>query len=83
MATHWPQDAGNGAALDPVSIGALPRTGWRVRISDASPRGHSGRVAAVHADALTISRDDNGALELVIVSRRRVSVIESTPGEAR
>jgi hypothetical protein len=29
-------------------------------------------VIAVHPDALTVARDDNGAWELVILSRRRV-----------
>jgi hypothetical protein len=40
---------------------ALAAAGVRVHVSDASPRGFSGRVTAVHADALTVARDDTGA----------------------
>ena len=43
---------------------ALAAAGVRVHVSDASPRGFSGRVTAVHADALTVARDDTGAWEL-------------------
>jgi hypothetical protein len=54
---------------------ALPTPGVRVHVSDASPRGFSGRVTAVHPDALTVARDDNGAWELIILSRRRVMAV--------
>jgi hypothetical protein len=54
----------------------LPAPGLRVHVSDASPRGFSGCVTVVHPDALTVARDDNGARELVILSRRRVIVAE-------
>jgi len=57
---------------------ALAAAGARVHVSDASPRGFSGRVTAVHADALTVARDDTGAWELVILSRRQVTAV-STP----
>jgi hypothetical protein len=59
------------AAMFP-GLNALPAPGLRVHVSDGSPRGFSGRVIAVHPDALTVARDDNGAWELVILSRRRV-----------
>ena len=55
---------------------ALAAAGVRVHVSDASPRGFSGRVTAVHPDALTVARDDNGVWELVILSRRRVIAAE-------
>jgi hypothetical protein len=51
--------------------------GVRVHVSDASPRGFSGRVTAVHADALTVARDDTGAWELVILSRRQVTAVSA------
>jgi hypothetical protein len=54
-------------------------TGVRVRVSDASPRGFSGRVTAVHPGALTVARDDNGARQLVLLSRRRVVAVETQP----
>src|ERR1700739_3506846 len=54
-----------------VSRGPLV-TGARVRVSDASPRGFSGRVTAVHPGALTVTRDDNGWGQLVFFSPRRV-----------
>lgn len=56
---------------------ALPAPGVRVHISDASPRGFSGRVMAVHPDALTVARDDSGAWELVILSRRHVTAVSA------
>jgi hypothetical protein len=56
---------------------ALAAAGVRVHVSDASPRGFSGRVAAVHPDALTVARDDTGAWELVILSRRQVTVVSA------
>jgi hypothetical protein len=56
---------------------ALPAPGARVYVSDASPRGFSGRVTAVHPDALTVVRDDSGAWELVILSRRRVTTVSA------
>jgi hypothetical protein len=58
-----------------VSRGPLV-TGVRVRVSDASPRGFSGRVTAVHPGALTVTRDDNGWRELVLLSRRRVTAVD-------
>jgi hypothetical protein len=61
-----------------MTTNALPTLGARVHVSDASPRGFSGRVTAVHQDALTVARDDNGAWELVILSRRQVTAV-STP----
>jgi hypothetical protein len=56
---------------------ALAAAGVRVHVSDASPRGFSGRVTAVHADALTVARDDTGAWELVILSRRQVTAVSA------
>ena len=50
--------------------------GSRVRVSDASPHGFSGRVTAVQGGALTVARDDNGAWELVLLSRRRVTEVD-------
>jgi hypothetical protein len=65
------------AAMFPgVTTNALPAPGVRVHVSDASPRGFSGYVTVVHPDALTVARDDNGAWELVILSRRRVIAAE-------
>jgi hypothetical protein len=51
-----------------------PAHGVRVHVSDASPRGFWGHVTAVHRDAVTVTRD-SGACELVILSRRRVTVV--------
>jgi hypothetical protein len=56
---------------------ALVAAGVRVHVSDASPRGFSGRVQAVHPDALTVARDDTGAWELVILSRRQVTAVSA------
>jgi hypothetical protein len=56
---------------------AFAAAGVRVHVSDASPRGFSGRVTAVHADALTVARDDTGAWELVILSRRQVTAVSA------
>jgi hypothetical protein len=58
-------------------IANVSAPGLRVHVSDASPRGFSGHVTAVHPGALTVARDDNGAWELVILSRRRVMAVES------
>ena len=58
-----------------VSRGPLV-TGSRVRVSDASPHGFCGRVTAVNPGVLTVARDDNGARELVLLSRRRVMAID-------
>lgn len=52
----------------------LPAHGLRVHVSDASPHGFWGHVTAVHRDAVTVTRD-SGACELVISSRRRVTVV--------
>jgi hypothetical protein len=52
----------------------LPAHGLRVHVSDASPHGFWGHVTAVHRDAVTVTRDA-GACELVILSRRRVTVV--------
>ena len=48
--------------------------GARVHVGDASPHGYSGHVTAVHRDAVTVTRD-TGARELVILSRRRLTVV--------
>ena len=48
--------------------------GLRVHVSDASPVGFWGQVTALHRDAITVARD-NGARDLVILSRRRVTVV--------
>jgi hypothetical protein len=50
--------------------------GSRVRVSDASPHGFSGRVTSVQPGALTVARDDNGARELVLLARRRVMAVD-------
>ena len=63
------------AARSNVSHGP-PVRGSRVHVSDASPRGFSGRVTAVHPAALTVMRDDNGAWEVVLLSRRRVMAVD-------
>jgi len=55
-----------------------PAHGVRVHVSDASPRGFWGHVTAVHRDAVTVTRD-SGACELVILSRRRVTVVNWWP----
>ena len=60
-----------------TTTNALPTPGARVHVSDASPRGFFGRVTVVHPDALTVARDDNGAWELVILSRRRVTAVSA------
>lgn len=52
----------------------LPAHGLRVHVSDASPHGFWGHVTAVHRDAVTVTRD-SGSCELVILSRRRVTVV--------
>jgi hypothetical protein len=62
--------AGPDVSPDPLVTGA------RVRVSDASPRGFSGRVTSVHPGALTVTRDDNGWRELVLLSRRRVIAVD-------
>jgi hypothetical protein len=67
--------------ITPMSQGVmtndLQAPGVRVHISDASPRGFSGRVMAVHPGALTVARDDSGAWELVILSRRQVTAVSA------
>jgi hypothetical protein len=60
-----------------MTTNALPTPGARVHVSDASPRGFFGHVTTVHPGALTVARDDTGALELVIVSRRRVTAVSA------
>jgi len=60
-----------------TTTNALAAAGVRVHVSDASPRGFSGRVTAVHPDALTVARDDTGAWELVILSRRQVTTVSA------
>jgi hypothetical protein len=57
-----------------AGTGGPPTHGSRVHVSDASPYGFWGHVTAVHRDAVTVTRD-SGARELVIVSRRRVTVL--------
>jgi hypothetical protein len=63
---------------DMVSSAAMamiaPARGVRVHISDASPQGFWGHVTAMRPDALIVTRD-SGARELVILSRRRVTVV--------
>jgi hypothetical protein len=55
-------------------MGGSPAPGLRVHVSDASPRGFWGHVIGFHGDAVTVTRD-SGARELVILSRRRVTVV--------
>jgi hypothetical protein len=69
-------DMATAAMFSGVTRYALPAPGLRVHVSDASPRGFFGCVTVVHPDALTVARDDNGARELVILSRRRVIAAE-------
>jgi hypothetical protein len=57
-----------------AAIGGPAARGARVHVSDASPYGFYGFVTAVYPDAFTVSRD-SGAHDLVIPSRRRVSVV--------
>jgi hypothetical protein len=63
---------------DMVSSAAMamiaPARGVRVHISDASPQGFCGHVTAMRPDVLIVTRD-SGARELVILSRRRVTVV--------
>jgi hypothetical protein len=60
----------SGAAV----VGMRPARGLRVHVSDASPQGFCGHVTALYPDALTVTKD-SGARELVIVSRRHVTVV--------
>jgi hypothetical protein len=55
-------------------VDRLPAHGVRVHVSDASPHGFWGHVTTVHRDAVTVIRD-SGACELVILWRRRVTVV--------
>jgi len=64
------RDVVSGSAV----VGITPARGSRVHVSDASPRGFCGYVTALYPDALTVTRD-SGARELVIVSRRHVTVV--------
>ncbi len=64
------RDVVSGAAV----VGITPARGLRVHVSDASPQGFCGHVTALYPDALTVTRD-SGACELVIVSRRHVTVV--------
>ncbi len=57
-----------------AQTGGLPTQGVRVHVSDAGPCGFLGHVTAVHPDAVTVTRD-SGARALVILSRRRVTVL--------
>ena len=54
--------------------GGSPARGLRVHVSDASPHGFWGHVIGVHGEAVRVNRD-NGARELVMLSRRRVTVV--------
>jgi hypothetical protein len=54
--------------------GGSPARGLRVHVSDASPHGFWGHVIGVHGEAVRVNRD-NGAHELVMLSRRRVTVV--------
>jgi hypothetical protein len=60
----------SGAAV--VGVSSAP--GMRVHVSDASPRGFCGQVTALYPGAVTVTRD-SGARELVILSRRHVTVV--------
>jgi hypothetical protein len=64
------RDLVSGAAV----VGVAADRGLRVHVSDASPQGFCGHVTALHPDALTVTRD-SGARELVILSRRHVTVV--------
>jgi hypothetical protein len=64
------RDVVSGAAV----VGTTPARGARVHVTDASPQGFRGYVTALYPDALTVTRD-NGARELVIVSRRHITVV--------
>ena len=64
------RDVVSGTAV----AGIAPARGLRVHVSDASPLGFCGHVTALYPDALTVTRD-SGARELVIVSRRHVTVV--------
>jgi hypothetical protein len=64
------RDAVSGAPV----VGITPARGARVHVSDASPKGFRGYVTAHYPDAMTVTRD-NGTRELVIVSRRHVTVV--------
>jgi hypothetical protein len=66
----------SAALVATVVAESLPTIGVRVRVSDASPHGFTGRVTAVHPGAVTVARDDSGASALVILSRRRVMVLD-------
>ena len=62
--------------LEPLEVSRGPLlAGSRIRVSDGSPHGFSGRVTAVRPGALTVARDDNGAWQLVLLSRRRVMAV--------
>jgi hypothetical protein len=78
MNTGW--SGGGGVATAMTVLSAVTDrsavTGSRVRVSDASPRGFLAWVIAVHPGALTVARQDNGAWELVQLSRRRVLAVE-------
>ena len=58
----------------PTAAGVERARGLRVHVSDASPLGYWGHVTALHPDAFTVTRD-SGARELVILSRRDVTVV--------
>ena len=64
------RDMVSGAAV----AGNTPARGLRVHVSDAGPLGFCGHVTALYPDALTVTRD-SGARELVIMSRRHVTVV--------
>jgi hypothetical protein len=55
-------------------VGITPARGARVHVSDASPKGFRGYVTALYPDAMTVTRD-NGSRELVVVSRRQITVM--------
>lgn len=66
--------------MNPVAVmDSLPPLGLRVHVSDASPHGFWGHVTAVHRDAVTVTRDSRRC-ELVILSRRRVTVVMDDQG---
>ncbi|MDT5314282.1 MAG: hypothetical protein QOE74_3302 [Mycobacterium sp.] len=57
-----------------AGMDGLPAHVVRVHVSDASSHGFWGHVTAVHRDAVRVTRDSGGC-ELVILSRRRVTVV--------
>jgi hypothetical protein len=57
-----------------ATMGDVLTRGSRVHVSNGSPRGFCGYVTALYRDAATVTRDCGGR-ELVVLSRRRIHVI--------